>query len=100
MNNKYVAPELTQYGTVGEITGLTGTATHDDFLTINGGTVASGTLTNGQYGALNCDFKLSGGDYTLTSSGLGDQTVYAANCDAVLGDYRDDGSVNGSIPLP
>lgn len=79
---KYNAPALTPFGRVSEITGITGTAINQDFLTINGGNVQEGNFGTGDPGQINCDYKLSGGNYTY----IGDQSL-EQRCEAILEDW-------------
>lgn len=92
MNTKYIAPTLTPFGRVSEITGIVGTNIAEDFLIINGGTVASGAQPFGDPNSVDethCAFRFSGGSYTYLGSASEDA------CRLALEDWIPDGDLDG-----
>ena len=67
----YQSPELILHGSVGQLTGVTGTNTGTDVLIVNGSTVVE---DDDRFSGLNgCSFFDSGGDGTYTFLGDGDE---------------------------
>jgi len=80
MNTYYEKPRLTTFGSVENLTGITGNPSVDDFLVINGNAVSS--LQSGQTGEDDCLYIQSAPDsFTYVGSLTGQKR---ADCDTSL----------------